>query len=75
GLSLSKRTEPLITLHEEEIDIFSIMESDLASKNLKYYSLKGYSLYVLPKLRQVASSILIGVKKELAADFCIMKEN
>ncbi|GFU44250.1 hypothetical protein NPIL_259421 [Nephila pilipes] len=49
------------------------MEANLTSENLKYYPFKGYSLYVLPKFRQVAGGILIGVIKELTADFCIIK--
>ncbi|GFU51679.1 hypothetical protein NPIL_147801 [Nephila pilipes] len=49
------------------------MEANLTSENLKYYHSKVYSLYALPKFRQVASGILIGVKKELAANFRIIK--
>ncbi|GFS94744.1 hypothetical protein NPIL_509741 [Nephila pilipes] len=41
GLSQSKRTELLKILHEKEIDVFSIMETNLASENLKCYPFKG----------------------------------
>ncbi|GFT19287.1 hypothetical protein NPIL_30121 [Nephila pilipes] len=63
GLSQSKRTEFLMILHEKEIDVFSIMEANLTSENLKNYLFKEYSLYVLPNFKQVAS----GIKKELTA--------
>ncbi|GFS98400.1 hypothetical protein NPIL_383231, partial [Nephila pilipes] len=54
GLSQSKRTELLMTLREKEIDVFSIMGANLTCENPKYYSFKGYSLYVLPKLTNEA---------------------
>ncbi|GFT03126.1 hypothetical protein NPIL_305311 [Nephila pilipes] len=73
ALSQSKRMELLMTLHEKEIDVFSIMKANLASENLKYCPLKRYSLYVFPKFRQIARGILISVKKELTADFRIIK--
>ncbi|XP_035229941.1 uncharacterized protein LOC118201889 [Stegodyphus dumicola] len=50
------------------------MEANLTIKNLKYYPFKGYSLHVLTKFRKVASGILIGIKKDLTADFHIIKE-
>ncbi|KAG8174101.1 hypothetical protein JTE90_010330 [Oedothorax gibbosus] len=71
GLSQSKRMEILQTLGERDVDVFAIMEANLTDKNLKYYSFRGFSLYVLKKFRQVASGILIGVKRELTADFRI----
>ncbi|GIY49133.1 hypothetical protein CDAR_308421 [Caerostris darwini] len=37
------------------------------------YRASIFALYVLTKSRQVASDILIGVKKELTADFRIIK--
>ncbi|KAG8192562.1 hypothetical protein JTE90_015197 [Oedothorax gibbosus] len=74
GLSQSKRMEILQTLGERDVDVFAIMEANLTDKNLKYYSFRGFSLYVLKKFRQVASGILIGVKRELTADFRIIKE-
>ncbi|GFS46532.1 hypothetical protein NPIL_585501 [Nephila pilipes] len=70
---LSQSTELLMNLHEKEIDVCSIMEANLTSENLKYYSFKGYSFYELPKFRQVVSGILIGVKKELTADLRMIK--
>ncbi|GIY78088.1 hypothetical protein CEXT_566181 [Caerostris extrusa] len=73
GLSQSKRAELLLTLCEKDIDVFTIMEANLTTEKLKYYSFKGYSLYVLEKSRQAASGILIGVKRELTTDFRIIK--
>ncbi|GFY71750.1 hypothetical protein TNIN_265911 [Trichonephila inaurata madagascariensis] len=49
------------------------MEANLSTENLKYYPFKGFSLCVLTKSRQVASGILIGVKRELTAEFRIIK--
>ncbi|GFU31366.1 hypothetical protein NPIL_542991 [Nephila pilipes] len=73
GLPQSKRMELLMTLHEKEIDVFSIKEANLTSKNLNYYPFKRCCLYVHLKFKQVVSGILIGVKKELTADFRIIK--
>ncbi|GFT72665.1 hypothetical protein NPIL_373461, partial [Nephila pilipes] len=73
GLPQSKRTDPLMTLHEKEIDVFSVMKTNLTPETLKYYPFNGYSLNVLPIFRHVASGILMGVKKELTADFRIIK--
>ncbi|GFU09327.1 hypothetical protein NPIL_138101 [Nephila pilipes] len=43
-----------MTLREKEIDVFSIMGANLTCENPKYYSFKGYSLYVFPKLTNEA---------------------
>ena len=49
------------------------MEANLTNDNLKYYSFKGYSLFMLSKSHQVASGILAGIKSMLTVDFHIVK--
>jgi exonuclease III len=68
GLSQAKRMELLQTLHERDIDVFTIMEANLTADSRKYYPFQGYSLFVLTKFRQIASGILVGVKRNLTAD-------
>ena len=74
ALSQPKKTELQTTLTKYNIDVFSIMEANLTSNTLKYYNLKGYTLHLLEKYRQVASGILVGVKKDLTSEFKIIKE-
>ena len=50
------------------------METNLTAEKLIYYQLNGYTLYSLPKYRQIASSILIGVRNSLCAEFKIVKK-
>jgi len=50
------------------------METNLTAEKLIYYQLNGYTLYSLPKYRQIASRILIGVSNSLCAEFKIVKE-
>ncbi|GFY76161.1 reverse transcriptase domain-containing protein [Trichonephila inaurata madagascariensis] len=50
------------------------MEANLSNDKLKYFSFKGYSLYILPKSRQMVSGLLVGVKTGLTADFRIIKD-
>ncbi|GFS33876.1 hypothetical protein TNIN_28841 [Trichonephila inaurata madagascariensis] len=49
-------------LCEKDIDVFTIMEANLTTENLKYHPFKGFFLYMLAKSRQVARGILISVK-------------
>ncbi|GFY38071.1 hypothetical protein TNIN_443421 [Trichonephila inaurata madagascariensis] len=61
GLSQSKR-KSFFRLCEKDIDVFTIMEANLTTENLKYHPFKGFFLYMLAKSRQVARGILISVK-------------
>jgi len=61
-------------LVKHNVDIFAIMETNLTAEKLIYYQLSGYTLYSLPKYRQAASGILIGVSNSLFAEFKIVKE-
>ncbi|XP_042911637.1 uncharacterized protein [Parasteatoda tepidariorum] len=74
GLSHSKRAELCKTFTSYDIDVFTIMEANLSQDSIKYCSFPGYALYLLPKARQVASGLLMGVKKHLTSDFQIIKE-
>ncbi|GFT30262.1 hypothetical protein TNCV_3467121 [Trichonephila clavipes] len=72
GLSQSKRKELLQTLSQKYFDVFTIMEANLTTENLKYYPFKGFLFMCLQNL-DVASGIVIGVKREVTADFRIIK--
>ena len=74
GLSQSKKTELLLNLVKHNVDIFAIMEANLTAEKLIYYQLNGYTLYSLPKYRQIASGILIGVSNSLCAEFKMVIE-
>ena len=74
GLSQSKKAELHLNLVKHDVDIFAIMEANLTAEKLTYYQLNGYTLYGLPKYRQIASGILIGVSNSLCAEFKIVKE-
>ena len=50
------------------------MKAKLTAEKLIYYQLNGYTFYSLPKYRQIASGILIGVRNSLCAEFKIRKE-
>jgi len=56
------------------VDIFAIMETNLTAEKLIYYQLSGYTLYSLPKYRQDASGILVGVSNSLSVEFKIVKD-
>jgi len=56
------------------VDIFAIMEANLTTEKPIYYHPNGYTLYSLPKYKQVASGILIWLSDPLCAEFEIVKE-
>ena len=74
GFSHDKKTELRRLLHKEDIDVFGIMETNISKDQKTYYNMKGYVTYLLPKTRQVASGILIGVKTNVMSRFKIEKE-
>ena len=74
GMSQSKKTELHLNLAKHDVDIFAIMEANLTAEQLICYQLNGYTLYSLPKYRQIASGILIDVSNSLCAEFKIVKE-
>jgi len=59
---------------KHDVDIFAIMEANLTAEKLIYYQLNGYTLYSLPKYRQIASGLLFGVNNSLCGEFKIVKE-
>ncbi|KAI5752692.1 hypothetical protein M8J77_019486 [Diaphorina citri] len=73
GITTSKRTELHKILVENDVDMFCIMEANLTNENLNF-NMSGYTLHILPKSRQIASGILIGIKTNLMATFSILKE-
>jgi hypothetical protein len=73
-MSQNKKTEMHLNLVKHNMDIFAIMETNLTAEKLIYYQLSGYTLYSLPKYRQIASGILVGVRNSLSAEFKLVKE-
>ena len=73
-MSQNKKTELHLNLVKLNVDIFAIMETNLTSEKLIYFQLSGYTLYSLPKYRQIAIGILVGVSNSLSAEFKIVKE-
>ncbi|GFU62054.1 hypothetical protein TNCV_4892731 [Trichonephila clavipes] len=71
GLPQVKKHELVKNLATYDIDVLTVMESNLDLEKLKYFTFKGYSLFLPPKSRQVASGILTGVKESLTARFKI----
>jgi hypothetical protein len=51
GLSQNKKPELHLNLVKHEVDIFTIMETNLTAEKLIYYQLSGYTLFSLPKYR------------------------
>ncbi|GFT28189.1 hypothetical protein NPIL_101211 [Nephila pilipes] len=51
------------------VDVFAIMEINLTNEQLKFPPFPGYMTYLLPKFRQVASGILVRIKRGLTIDF------
>ncbi|GIY44874.1 hypothetical protein CDAR_241001 [Caerostris darwini] len=49
------------------MSVFAIMEANLSHETLDLFKFSGYSLYLLPKSRQVASETLVGVRDDFTA--------
>ena len=74
GMSQDKKTQLQKIMAQYDVDVFTIMEANLTDDMLMNYRFKGYTLYLLPKYRQIASGILTGVRETLTASFEITKE-
>jgi hypothetical protein len=74
GLSQNEKTELHLNLVKHEVEIFAIVEANLTAEKLISYQFNGYTLYSLPRHRQIASGILIGVSNSLCAEFKMVKE-
>ena len=74
GLSQDKRKQLQQLLRSQEVDVFTIMEANLDNNTIKYHQYPGYTLYLLPKFRQVASGILTGIRSNLITKFEVIKE-
>jgi hypothetical protein len=72
GLTIPKRVELERILFREDIDAFCIQQANLTEDS--NITIKGYSLYIHPKARRIASGILAGVKEELQSTLKIVKE-
>ncbi|VDN98552.1 unnamed protein product [Rodentolepis nana] len=73
GCHRTKMIQVQKLLQTEDMDFFTITEANLSVDLLKYYRFPGYTLYLLPKYRQVASGILTGVKEVLKSYYDLIK--
>uniref|UniRef100_A0A8D8Q7F5 Endonuclease/exonuclease/phosphatase domain-containing protein n=1 Tax=Cacopsylla melanoneura TaxID=428564 RepID=A0A8D8Q7F5_9HEMI len=73
GLTTAKRTELEQLVKTHNADVFCIMEANLTLEGLNF-AFTGYALHLLPKARQIASGILVGVRENLPCTFKIVKE-
>ncbi|VDO08938.1 unnamed protein product [Rodentolepis nana] len=73
GMSPDKKIQVQKILQTYDVDIFTIMKANISDDKLKYYRFPGYTLYNLPKYRQVASGILTGVKEGLTSHYDLIK--
>ncbi|VDO03383.1 unnamed protein product [Rodentolepis nana] len=73
GLSQDKKIQVQKILQTYDVDIFTIMGAKISDDKLKYYQFPGYTVYLLPKSRQVASGILTGVKEGLTSHYDLIK--
>ncbi|GFX03683.1 probable RNA-directed DNA polymerase from transposon BS [Trichonephila clavipes] len=69
GFSHVKRTQLMSILISQDIDVFIIVEANLSHDSLKLHTFGPYCTKILPKLRRIASGILVGVRKGLISDF------
>ncbi|VDO10834.1 unnamed protein product [Rodentolepis nana] len=51
------------------------LEANISDDKRKYYQFPGYTLYLLPKYRQIASGILTGVKEGLTSHYDLIKRD
>jgi exonuclease III len=74
GFTLEKQAEFDNLLHKREVDAFAVCEAGSVSDNGKFGDLdvQGYVIYYLPRERQVAAGMIIGVKIGLTARFEIL---
>ncbi|VDO10797.1 unnamed protein product [Rodentolepis nana] len=72
-MSQDKKIKVQKILQTYDVDIFTIMEANISDDKLKYFQFPGYTLYLLPKYRQVASGILTRVKEGLILHYDLIK--
>ncbi|VDO13827.1 unnamed protein product [Rodentolepis nana] len=73
GMSQEKKIQVQKILQNYDVDIFTIMEANISDDKLNYYPFPGYTLYLLPNYRQVASGILTRVKEGLTSPYDLIK--
>ncbi|VDO01277.1 unnamed protein product [Rodentolepis nana] len=72
-MSPDKKIQVQKILQTYDVDNFTITEANISGDKLKYYQFLGYTLYNLPKYRQVASGIPTGVKEGLTSHYDLIK--
>uniref|UniRef100_A0A0R3TDU5 Endo/exonuclease/phosphatase domain-containing protein n=1 Tax=Rodentolepis nana TaxID=102285 RepID=A0A0R3TDU5_RODNA len=73
AMSPDKKIQVQKILQTYDVDIFTIMEANILDDKLKYNRFPGYTLYNLPKYRQVASGVLTRIKEGLTSHYDLIK--
>ena len=73
GMSPAKKTELTNILYNKAIDLFIIAEANVTAESLKFYNFQDFQMHLLPKSRQIASGILVGVRAKLINYFLQIK--
>ncbi|VDN96088.1 unnamed protein product [Rodentolepis nana] len=72
-MSQDEKNQVQKILQTYDVDIFPIMEAKLSDDKMKYHQFPGYTMYNLPKYRQVASGILAEVRDGLTSHYDLIK--
>lgn len=73
GLSQSKKAELSKIISTNKIDVFILLEANKTTEDMENFQFPGYTSHILEKHRQIASGIVVGVKRNMIADFKIIK--
>ena len=65
GLSSAKMTELKQITTQNDADLLIINEANTTAENTQYYDIKNFTTHTLLKARQIASRMLVVVKKTL----------
>lgn len=74
GLSSDKFSELKTILTRENGDVFAIVEAGASTDALEYYRHRNFVLYALPRSRQIASGIIVGVRNSITGNFRVLHE-
>jgi len=67
-------TELKQIITQNDADLLIINEANTTAENVHYYNIKDFTTHSLFKARQIASGMLVTVKKNLKSEFKIIKK-
>ena len=74
GLSNDKFLQFKRSICQIDVDLYVIVEAGAATEFSEFYQTTGYCSHILPRSRQVASGIIVGIKNNLCSKFEIIHE-